>query len=270
MAVQVKQLITEHLDLWTQAQIAKSTSGRGSNNKIELTGIKKLRELILELAVRGKLVPQDPNDEPASELLKRIAAEKEALVKAGKLKKQKPLPLITDEEKPFEPLSGWQFVKLHQISVINGGFAFKSTNYSSEGARVIRISDFDDQGLKSESIVKHEYSSVLEPFKLQENTILMAMTGGTVGKAFLVKKVDELMVVNQRVASIKIDGGLLPEFVSAVIKTPLVQNIINEAKNSTNDNISMGDIQGFIIPIPPKCEQIRIVSRLHELMDSCQ
>ncbi|EJI85483.1 hypothetical protein AEST_18220 [Alishewanella aestuarii B11] len=269
MTVQVEQLITEHLDLWTQAQTAKSTSGRGSNNKIELTGIKKLRELILELAVRGKLVPQDPNDEPASELLKRISAEKEALVKAGKLKKQKPLPPITDEEKPFEPPSGWQFVKLHQISVINGGFAFKSTNYSSEGARVIRISDFDDQGLKSESIVKHEYSSVLEPFKLQENTILMAMTGGTVGKAFLVKKVDELMVVNQRVASIKIDGGLLPEFVSAVIKTPLVQNIINEAKNSTNDNISMGDIQGFIIPIPPKCEQIRIVSRLHELMALC-
>lgn len=101
MAVQVEQLITEHLDLWTQAQTAKSTSGRGSNNKIELTGIKKLRELILELAVRGKLVPQDPNDEPASELLKRITAEREVLVKAGKLKKQKLLQSISDDEIPF-------------------------------------------------------------------------------------------------------------------------------------------------------------------------
>ena len=65
-----------------------STAGRGSSGKIDLYGIKKLRELILELAVRGKLVPQDPNDEPASELLKRIAAEKAELVKQGKIKKQ--------------------------------------------------------------------------------------------------------------------------------------------------------------------------------------
>lgn len=267
--VDAEQLIVKHLDLWTSAQTAKSTAGRGSNNKIELTGIKKLRELILELAVRGKLVPQDPNDEPASELLKRIEVEKEALLKSGKQKKQKSFLAITDEEKPFELPTGWQFVNLHQISLINGGYAFKSTNYSDEGARVIRISDFDEQGFKSESIVRHEYGHFLEPFKLQENTILMAMTGGTVGKAFLVKKVTELMVVNQRVASIKIDDNLLPEFISAVIKTPLIQKVISEAKNSTNDNISMGDIQSFIIPIPPKNEQTRIVSRLNDLMALC-
>ena len=70
----VEQLITEHIDIWTSAILAKSTAGRGSNKKYELYGIKKLRELILELAVRGKLVPQDPNDEPASVLLEKIAA----------------------------------------------------------------------------------------------------------------------------------------------------------------------------------------------------
>ncbi|CAI0927026.1 hypothetical protein [Serratia quinivorans] len=77
----VEKLITEHIDTWTSALKTRSTAGRGSNGKIDLYGIKKLRELILELAVRGKLVPQDPNDEPASELLKRIAAEKVELVK---------------------------------------------------------------------------------------------------------------------------------------------------------------------------------------------
>lgn len=71
-----ENLITDHLDLWSAAVRPKSSAGRGSNSKLELTGIKKLRELILELAVRGKLVPQDPCDEPASVLLERIAAEK--------------------------------------------------------------------------------------------------------------------------------------------------------------------------------------------------
>tara|TARA_R110000765_G_scaffold426654_1_gene543211 strand:+ start:2826 stop:3122 length:297 start_codon:yes stop_codon:yes gene_type:complete len=70
-----EQLITEHIDIWTSAILAKSTSGRGSSKKYELYGIKKLRELILELAVRGKLVPQDANDEPASVLLEKIFQE---------------------------------------------------------------------------------------------------------------------------------------------------------------------------------------------------
>ena len=70
------ELITENIDLWTSAIRVKPTQGRGSNKKLELYGIKKLRELILELAVRGKLVPQDPNDEPASVLLEQIAADK--------------------------------------------------------------------------------------------------------------------------------------------------------------------------------------------------
>ncbi|MDO6409815.1 restriction endonuclease subunit S [Pantoea phytobeneficialis] len=111
----VEQLITQHIDTWTSALQTRSTAGRGNNGKIDLYGIKKLRELILELAVRGKLVPQDPNDEPASELLKRIAAEKAELVKQGKIKKQKPLPEIGEDEKPFELPVGWEWVRISEI-----------------------------------------------------------------------------------------------------------------------------------------------------------
>lgn len=111
----VEKLIVDHIDTWTTALQTRSTAGRGSSGKIDLYGIKKLRELILELAVRGKLVPQDPNDEPASELLKRIAAEKAELVKQGKIKKQKPLPEISEEEKPFELPEGWEWVRLGEI-----------------------------------------------------------------------------------------------------------------------------------------------------------
>ncbi|EFH6810607.1 restriction endonuclease subunit S [Escherichia coli] len=115
----VEKLIVDHMETWTPALQTRSTAGRGSSGKIDLYGIKKLRELILELAVRGKLVPQDPNDEPASELLKRIAAEKAELVKQGKIKKQKPLPEISEEEKPFELPEGWEWATLTRIAEIN-------------------------------------------------------------------------------------------------------------------------------------------------------
>ncbi|MBE0471886.1 MAG: restriction endonuclease subunit S [Methyloprofundus sp.] len=112
---QVENLITQHLDIWTQGTEAKSTAGRGTRGKINLLGIQKLRELILEMAVRGLLVPQELNDEPASELLKKIAAEKAQLIKDGKIKKTKPLPEITDDEKPFELPKGWAWVRLPDI-----------------------------------------------------------------------------------------------------------------------------------------------------------
>ncbi|NMR86131.1 restriction endonuclease subunit S, partial [Vibrio parahaemolyticus] len=119
----VEKLIVDHIDTWTTALQTRSTAGRGSSGKIDLYGIKKQRELILELAVRGKLVPQDPNDEPASVLLERIAAEKAELVKQGKIKKQKPLPEISEEEKPFELPAGWEWVRLGTLfnSIQSGG-----------------------------------------------------------------------------------------------------------------------------------------------------
>ncbi len=113
--MKAEKLIIDHIDTWTTALQTRSTAGRGSSGKIELYGIKKLRELILELAVRGKLVPQDPNDEPASELLKRIATEKAELVKQGKIKKQKPLLEISEDEKPFELPKGWEWTRINEI-----------------------------------------------------------------------------------------------------------------------------------------------------------
>src|SRR5690606_10220915 len=135
--------LLNNVDLWTSAVRHKSTAGRGSNRKIELAGINKLRELILELAVRGKLVPQNPDDEPASELLKRIEAEKAKLIKDGKLKKQKPLPAVTAEEKPFELPEGWEWVRLGNLAECQAGFAFKSSQFNDagDGLPLIRIRD---------------------------------------------------------------------------------------------------------------------------------
>ena len=116
----MKNVITEHIDIWINAQMRKNGAGRGngSGNQSQY-GIKKLRELILELAVRGKLVHQDPNDEPASVLLEKIAVEKARLIKEGKIKKQEPLPEIGEDEKPFYLPEGWEWTRLGVISLIN-------------------------------------------------------------------------------------------------------------------------------------------------------
>ena len=127
-----EQLITEHIDIWTSAILAKSNSGRGSSKKYELYGIKKLRELILELAVRGKLVPQDDNDEPASVLLEKIAVEKAQLVKKGRIKKVKVRDKINEDEKSFELPRNWSWIRLSNIYDVRDG-THDSPKYQASG-----------------------------------------------------------------------------------------------------------------------------------------
>ena len=190
-------------------------------------------------------------------------------VKAGKIREPKPLPEIKPDEVPYALPVSWAWVRLGEISEVNGGFAFKSSKYVNDGVRVVRISDFDEKGFKNHKIVRYTFSADLNIFKLEPNNILMAMTGGTVGKSLLVKALSEPMVVNQRVATIKILSGILPEFVNSLIQTDLIQRVIYTAKNSTNDNISMGDITGFYVPLPPFAEQKRIVTRIDQFMAMC-
>src|SRR5690606_22733526 len=202
----------------------------------QLTQLDNLNQAILQEAVQGKLVPQDPKDEPARELLKRIKAEKATLRQAqGKGKKEKPLPPIKPEEIPFEIPENWVWCRLGEICVINGGYAFKSTDYLSEGYRVIRISDFDPYGFIDNSIVRHSYNDKLNSFLLDKEDILLAMTGGTVGKSLYVESIPEPMLVNQRVATIKTTNSFLaPKYIDTVIKSWITQKVIHERKNSTN------------------------------------
>ncbi len=184
----VEKLITDHIDIWSSALQTRSTAGRGSNGKIDLYGIKKLRELILELAVRGKLVPQDPNDEPASELLKRIAAEKAELVKQGKIKKQKPLPEISEDEKPFELPKGWEWVRLGTIANIFNGNSISSVDkekkYSNcDGRPFIATKDigYGFEELAYDNGISIPYDAA--KFKVAaKGSVLICAEGGSAGK----------------------------------------------------------------------------------------
>ncbi|MEY6361991.1 restriction endonuclease subunit S, partial [Salmonella enterica subsp. enterica serovar Corvallis] len=153
--------------------------------------IDALKQTILQLAVMGKLVPQDPNDEPASELLKRIAQEKAQLVKDGKMKKQKPLPPISDEEKPFELPDGWEWVKLGNIlHDIKYGTSQKC-DYNISGYPVLRIPNIV-KGIIDLADIKYGAltDSELKDLTLNKNDLLFIRSNGStniVGQSTLVQ-----------------------------------------------------------------------------------
>ena len=247
---------------------------------------KQLKNSILQWAIQGKLVPQDPNDEPASVLLERIRAEKARLVKEGKIKKDKNESIIfrgddnshyekflatgqvkcIDDEIPFEIPQGWEWCRLGVISNIIGGYAFPSQTLKGEvGCRVIRISDITENGFDNSRLVRYSGAPISESYSIKQGDILMAMTGGTVGKSLYVTYLPEPMLLNQRVAIIR---PLLinSDYLDLVIKSPNIHSIINDRKNSTNDNISMVDIWSFLIPVPPLKQQSKIVEKYNNLL----
>ncbi|EDL3545798.1 restriction endonuclease subunit S [Salmonella enterica subsp. enterica serovar Newport] len=263
----VEKLIVDHIDTWTTALQTRSTAGRGSSGKIDLYGIKKLRELILELAVRGKLVPQDPNDEPASVLLKRIAAEKAELVKQGKIKKQKPLPEISEEEKPFELPMGWEWTRLGSIS--NYGFCDKAEPEDvTPETWILELEDIE----KVTSKLINKVTFAERPFKSSKNRF----SQGDVLYGKLRPYLDKVIVANEpgvcttEIIPITSYGNIYPEFLRLLLKAP---NFIIYANSSTHGmnlpRLGTEKAQQAVIELAPIQEQLRIVSRVDKLMSLC-
>ena len=247
-----------------------------------------LRKSVLQEAIQGKLVPQDPNDEPASVLLERIKEEKAKLFKEGKLKKKDLVDSVIfkgddnkyyekvgsqvtciDDNIPFDIPSSWSWIRLGNYTEVIGGYAFQSQDIKSEnGCRVIRISDISEEGLVNTRIARYNGELDFSQYRIYNNDILMAMTGGTVGKSLLIKSVNnEVLLLNQRVAIIR-NRWFDVNYIDTVIKSAYIKSIIDNSKNSTNDNISMADITGFLIPIPPLNEQRRIINKLEFVIAS--
>ena len=147
-------LITEHLDVWTTAREQKASRRGKSANKQSIYGIKKLRELILELAVRGKLVAQDPNDGPADLLVKKAAEEKAHLIEAGKIKKQRPVPQLGEEEKPFKLPDGWGWFRVGDVFDLQYGKAMAAKHRDHTGVVDVYGSN-GIVGKHSEALIKN-------------------------------------------------------------------------------------------------------------------
>ncbi|MDO4764246.1 MAG: restriction endonuclease subunit S [Flavobacteriaceae bacterium] len=247
----------------------------------------QLKKSILQAAIQGKLVEQNPQDESSMTLITRIQAEKERLISEKKLKKPKQQKQIfrrdnshyelidgvercIDEELSFEIPDSWCWVRLRDIAIIFGGFAFKSNYFTNIGNLVIRISDFNNNGLILKSNMRYEYTPNLKKYLIYNSDIIMAMTGGTVGKSLYISELPEdKVLINQRVACIR---SILvnSKYTNLVINSSFTLNKINRIKNSTNDNISIEDINDFYMPIPPLDEQERIVEKIEELFSHLQ
>lgn len=273
------QLITDKLAIWSSAIKKKSAAGRGKSNKLELYGIKRLRELILELAVRGLLVPQSSDDEPASELLKKITAEKAKLLKSGKIKKPKMLSPIEGDEKPFTLPNGWEWVRLQDISeYIQRG---KGPKYSDIGAvRVVSQKCIQWTGFNTE-LARYVDDSSLDKYQeerfLRDNDLLWNSTGtGTVGRINLIVDIEsKSLVADSHVTVIR---TLLENagFVCSYISSAGIQNRIDPSNDNplvsgtTNQvELNTGAVVNLPVPVPPFPEQHRIVAKVDELMALC-
>ena len=247
----------------------------------------ELKNSILQLAIQGKLVKQDPNDEPASVLLERIKEERKKLIKEKKIKKEKYSEIYKDpsdnhyyekfedstvnditDEIPFDIPDTWKWVRLKNIARLFSGYAFKGQDLTdTKQVRVIRISDFDDNRLKNNKIVRIDENKIYDKFIIENNSILLAMTGGTVGKSILLKNIKEKMYLNQRIVSIsQLYSFICIDYLDLNIQSPYIQQLINDNKNSTNDNISMNLINNFLIPLPPFNEQQQIINKIENVL----
>ncbi|TNH80758.1 restriction endonuclease subunit S [Aeromonas sobria] len=273
----IESLITDHLDLWTAAVRPKSSAGRGSNSKLELTGIKKLRELILELAVRGKLVPQDPCDEPASVLLERIAAEKTRLVKECKIKKPKALPEISEEEKRFELPEGWEWGCLGDIVAIIRGITFpaseKHREPSEERIACLRTANVQDKIEWDDLLyVKTSFVKRLEQ-RAEVGDIVMSMANSKelVGKVAYIEKIPSGSATFGGFLSVIRPYEIDASFLMTVLRAPQTRSVLIDSSSQTTNiaNISLEKLNPLVIAIPPLPEQHRIVAKVDELMALC-
>ena len=224
-----------------------------------------LREKILDLAMRGKLVPQDPNDEPASVLLEKIKAEKAELIKEKKIKKTKPLPPLTDDEKPFDILDSWEWVRLGDVGNWAAGAtpSRKHPEYYGGNIPWLKTGDLNDDVVEdtTEKITKLgvENSSV----KINKpGNVLIAMYGATIGKLGIVGNKE--LVTNQACCGCTPFNGVYNWYLFYYLFASR-KRLIDLGSGGAQPNISKQKIENFSFPLPPLSEQSRIAAKIAQL-----
>lgn len=253
----------------------KSTLGTDSEFSHQLSLVTQLRQSFLREAMQGKLVEQNPADEPASELLARIKAEKDQLIKEKKIRKQKPLPPIEKEEFPFEVPESWEWCRLGEITLLitdgkhgnchdeeESGYYFLSAKdlqnneFVYDGARQITCVDFQET---------HKRTN-LEPYDL-----CVVNTGATIGKTVVARDEPKTYktTFQKSVAVVK----FLKEFTDVYFMEYLIKHqtptLLKTSRGSAINNLLLGDMRNMHISLPPFSEQKRIVAKLDELMTYC-
>jgi len=267
------KLITDHMDIWTAAKIPKKSGGRGrgANSKKSPHGIQKLRELILELAVRGKLVPQDPNDEPASELLKRIAAEKARLIKDGKLKKQKRLPKIAANEMPFQTPSGWGWAYLSDVLALLTDGDHQAPPRSLDGIPFLVIGNLNRGSIRFDDcrFVPEKYYKSLDWGRKPTRGDMLYTVTGSYGIPIVVDQ-DKKFCVQRHVAILKTTESSPYLYLILFLRSKFsFQYSSSIATGIAQKTVPLTGLRKMPISLPPLEEQHRIVAKVDELMALC-
>jgi type I restriction enzyme, S subunit len=234
-------------------------------------GVKKLRELILTLAMQGKLVPQDPNDQPASKLLKAIEVEKKRLVKEGKIKQPKLLPHIKSDEVPYALPKLWQWVQLNDLSAkIHYGYT-ASANLDVTDVRLLRITDIQESKVDWESVPGCEIKEKDIPqYLLANNDILIARTGGTVGKSYLVKNINVNAVFASYLIRVVPSALIDVNYLKFFLEGPLYwKQLYAKCSGTGQPNVNGTALSTLWLSLPPLAEQHRIVAKIDQLMARC-
>lgn len=234
-------------------------------------GIKKLRELILTLAMQGKLVPQDPNEQPASELLKEIETEKQRLVKDGQIKKPKPLPPVAEEEKPYALPQGWEWVRLGNIATKLTDGSHNPPRDAGSGIPMLSSQnvvneqiDFDNP---SRYVSQEDFDLENKRTAIEASDVLLTIVA-SLGRSAVVPEDAPKFVLQRSVAVVRTD--IFPYFLCKLFLSSICTDYYDtHAKGTAQRGIYLGKLGEMPIPLPPLEEQHRIVAKIDELMVRC-
>ena len=234
--------------------------------------VDKLKETILQLAIMGKLVP---NDEPASVLLKKIASEKERLINDGEIKK-KNNSLETNNIDPFFKIpNNWKMVNLGKITAITGG------KRVSKGYKLkleptpfiyIRVTDMKNGTIDDSNLhyIGAEEREKIKSYIVHEDDIYMTIVGATIGKCGIVPSKFDNMNLTENAARIKVISGVNNKFLYLTLRGEYCQNQFHQKTNKVGvEKMALSRLESTKIPLPPLAEQHRIVAKVDELMALC-
>lgn len=238
----------------------------------------KLRKSILQQAIQGKLTERDPVDEPASELLKRIRAEKDQLIKEGKIRKEQPFPPISEEEMPFEIPEGWSVVRIGDVGVYKKGpFGSSITKniFIPKGPDAIKVYEQKNAIQKDHSLgeyyIKRSYfNEKMRGFEVFPGDVIVSCAG-TIGETYVLPDGIEQGIINQALMRMKIVSSLNLDYFLLYFDYVLKKTAQGSSKGSAIKNIPPFDLfKKMVLPIPPLAEQQRIVDRVNELLAVCE
>ena len=229
----------------------------------------KLKQSVLQYAMEGKLVKQDPNDEPASELIKKIETEKAELIKEGKIKKSKKLPAVTDDEKPFDIPDSWEWVRLKQITTYGNFNSIKGSSIP-DNSWVVDMKDVRKNGGGFSEIVRRKSTNIYKSnkYSFNKNAVLYGKLRPYLRKVEIAQTsgftTTEMLPINVVDLS-----TLVPQYLRYAMLSPYFVNSVNDSMYGMKmPRVGTTFLAKMVVPLPPLEEQKRIVEKVEELQSS--